>query len=211
MTLGTNIKTRREKLKLSQEYLADQIGVSRQAVSKWETDQSEPTANNLVKLADVLEIDLSELVDSHQSNKKYTYFQKERSKNVSNPILQANLIKIAIIAQVAILFSCTSTVYQLQHSTLLYKDIYRGFLILSCVLLMLSSIWMALNHHYETDIHQRRKNTMIEFLYCCVQLCVALLTIRYGMGLVGAGIMSVVCSVYILYVNPKYMSRKLTK
>ena len=37
MSLGENIKNKRQELKLSQEYLADQLGVSRQAVSKWET------------------------------------------------------------------------------------------------------------------------------------------------------------------------------
>ena len=41
MALGENIKSRREALKLSQEYIAEQLGVSRQAVSKWETGQSE--------------------------------------------------------------------------------------------------------------------------------------------------------------------------
>ena len=46
MNLGETIKSRREKLKLSQEYAAEQLGVSRQAVSKWKTGQSEPTANN---------------------------------------------------------------------------------------------------------------------------------------------------------------------
>ena len=59
MTLGENIKNRREELKLSQEYVAEQLGVSRQAVSKWETGQSEPTASNLIQLAEVFDINLS--------------------------------------------------------------------------------------------------------------------------------------------------------
>ena len=46
MTLGERIRNRREKLKLSQGYVAEQIGVSRQAVSKWETGQSEPIARS---------------------------------------------------------------------------------------------------------------------------------------------------------------------
>lgn len=62
VTLGERIKERREKLKLSQGYVAEQIGVSRQAVSKWETGQSEPTAENLVRLAEVFETSLAELV-----------------------------------------------------------------------------------------------------------------------------------------------------
>ena len=51
MTLGENIKTRRTQLKFSQEYVADQLGLSRQAVAKWESGKSEPTAANLSELA----------------------------------------------------------------------------------------------------------------------------------------------------------------
>lgn len=40
MTLGEAIRKRREGLKLSQGYVAEQLGVSRQAVSKWETGQA---------------------------------------------------------------------------------------------------------------------------------------------------------------------------
>ena len=76
MNLGENIKNRRENLKLSQEYVAEQLGVSRQAVSKWETGQTEPTANNLIRLAEVFEINLSELVGSSESNKKPEHQEK---------------------------------------------------------------------------------------------------------------------------------------
>ena len=37
MSLGENIRKKREERKLSQEYVAEKLGVSRQAVSKWET------------------------------------------------------------------------------------------------------------------------------------------------------------------------------
>lgn len=39
-------------MKYSQEYVAKKCGVSRQAVSKWETNQSEPSMKNLIELAD---------------------------------------------------------------------------------------------------------------------------------------------------------------
>ena len=93
MTLGESIKKRREELKLSQECVADRLGVSRQAVSKWETNQSEPTA---VQLADILEISLSELVAPHKTEEKRSAFEKDEKK--PNLILRANLIKLAIIA-----------------------------------------------------------------------------------------------------------------
>lgn len=40
MSLGDNIRKRRKERKLSQECVAEQLGVSRQAVSKWETGVS---------------------------------------------------------------------------------------------------------------------------------------------------------------------------
>jgi transcriptional regulator with XRE-family HTH domain len=213
MALGENIKSRREELKLSQEYIAEQLGVSRQAISKWETGQSEPTASNLIQLAEILELNLSELVDPQKNNEEPSTSENERHKKEPNLILRANLTKIAIIAHAAILFNCTSVFYQLRHPDPDYpnQELYMGALIFSLILLALSSIWMATNHRYETDKNQRRKNVNIELGYCCIQLLVGLLTIQFGLGLVGAAMIIAVTSVYILYINPKFMSRKLTK
>ena len=98
MTLGESIKKRREELKLSQECVADRLGVSRQAVSKWETGQSEPTASNLIQLADILEISLSQLVEPQKGEEEPAAFEKTKSEKKPNLILRANLIKLAIIA-----------------------------------------------------------------------------------------------------------------
>lgn len=134
MALGENIKKRREELKLSQEYVAEQLGVSRQAVSKWETGQSEPTASNLIQLAAVFEMNLSELVAPNKNHKEQSSFEKEPTSTKPNLILRANLIKIAIISQAAFLFTCTSVIYQLRDSDLPNRDLYRGgdFLFPSC-------------------------------------------------------------------------------
>ena len=56
-----------------------------------------------------------------------------------------------------------------------------------------------------------RKNARIELGYCCAQFLAGLLTVRFGMGLVGAALMIALCLVYILYVNPRFMSRRLTR
>ena len=47
MTLGETIKYYRTQLNLSQTELGDRIGVSRQAVTKWETDAGIPDINNI--------------------------------------------------------------------------------------------------------------------------------------------------------------------
>lgn len=210
MKLAENIKNRRQALKLSQEYVAEQLGVSRQAVSKWETGQSEPAASNLIRLADVFEISLSELVNP-QKKEDQVLLDGERREKPQNPILRANLIRIAITAQAAFLFNCTQAVYQLRRPDSPDEDLNRGWLMFSLVLTALSSAWMAANHRYEPDLKRRRKNVKIELCYCCAQAFVGLLTIRFGMGLVGLALMLMVFLVYILYVNPRFMFRRLTR
>ncbi|PIC57630.1 hypothetical protein CSV80_08585 [Sporosarcina sp. P12(2017)] len=74
MSLGSNISNKRKNLKLSQEYVAEQLGVSRQAVSKWETNQSEPSMDNLIKLGHLFDSDIKELT----SLEKYIEEQKKR-------------------------------------------------------------------------------------------------------------------------------------
>jgi len=73
MSLEKRIKDRRRTLNLSQEYVADQLGVSRQAVSKWETGQSKPTAANLAELAVLFEVSLAELVGADEEDAKTEY------------------------------------------------------------------------------------------------------------------------------------------
>ena len=57
MTFGEQIKYAREKKNLSQEELAVKLGVSRQAVSKWENDSSIPHGMNRDMLLQILELD----------------------------------------------------------------------------------------------------------------------------------------------------------
>lgn len=61
MTLGEKIKKERLNRNLSQEGLAEKVGVSRQAVTKWESNQSAPSTENLLIVAEVLEISIDKL------------------------------------------------------------------------------------------------------------------------------------------------------
>ena len=62
MSLGTNISRLRAEHHLSQGDLAESLGVSRQSVSKWETDSSVPDLDKLVKLSQLFGVSLDELV-----------------------------------------------------------------------------------------------------------------------------------------------------
>ena len=62
MSLGTNLSRLRGRSGLSQDALAEKIGVSRQSVSKWENDSSVPELEKLIRLAEIFDVTLDELV-----------------------------------------------------------------------------------------------------------------------------------------------------
>lgn len=62
MTMGEIIQTGRARRGLSQEKLAELVGVSRQAVSKWEVGDAVPDTDKLVPLARALNITTDELL-----------------------------------------------------------------------------------------------------------------------------------------------------
>lgn len=70
MTLGEIIKYYRSQLNMSQTELGDKIGVSRQAVTKWETDTGIPDINNIQSLAKVFHISIDTLL-SHYIDTPY--------------------------------------------------------------------------------------------------------------------------------------------
>ena len=63
-TLAETLKDHRTRSKMTQEFVAESIGVSRQAVSKWETGDSDPTMSNLVLLAKLYGVPLEELLEN---------------------------------------------------------------------------------------------------------------------------------------------------
>ena len=57
-TMGSRIAARRKEKGMTQEELAAKLGVSAQAVSKWENDLSSPDTIHLIRLADVLDTEV---------------------------------------------------------------------------------------------------------------------------------------------------------
>ena len=72
MTLGEKIIQLRTQKNWSQGDLADALDVSRQSVSKWETDASIPELGKLLKLSELFDVTLDELVRGEDLSKKET-------------------------------------------------------------------------------------------------------------------------------------------
>ena len=71
-TLGEILKQHRLNCKMTQEFVAETLGVSRQAVSKWESGASAPSTTNLMALAKLFGVSAEELLKETQKNKKVT-------------------------------------------------------------------------------------------------------------------------------------------
>ena len=70
--LAENLMYYRKKKGLSQEKIAEYLEISRQAVTKWETNASKPNSDNLIKLAQLLEVDVDTLLGNESGEKSST-------------------------------------------------------------------------------------------------------------------------------------------
>ena len=62
-TLGECLKEHRIQCKVTQEFVAETIGVSRQTVSKWENGSSDPSTSNLFALAKLYGLSVQEILN----------------------------------------------------------------------------------------------------------------------------------------------------
>ena len=83
-TLGKRIMTHRKRLGLTQDQLAEKLGVSAQAVSKWENDQSCPDIAMIPQLADIFNISTDELLGREKETTVHQGVVVEETVNPSS-------------------------------------------------------------------------------------------------------------------------------
>lgn len=67
MTIGEKIREARKSAGLTQEQMAEKLMVSRQAITKWESDKGIPDINNLKAISSLLNVTIDYLVDNGQN------------------------------------------------------------------------------------------------------------------------------------------------
>lgn len=90
MTLGEKILSLRTARDMSQDNLAEKLAVSRQSVSKWETDQSTPDLDKIIKLADLFGVSVDELVRDGECPQAFS--GKEREKRELTAVQKIGLV-----------------------------------------------------------------------------------------------------------------------
>lgn len=96
-----NLQKLRAEKNISQEQLADKIGVSRQSVSAWESGKSSPELDKLIALSELFEISLDELTGKI-STKKANFNKKEYEKSYQKIALIRALGMFILFAGLAI-------------------------------------------------------------------------------------------------------------
>ena len=103
MTLGERLFQYRNSINMSQEKLAEKIGVTRQTISKWETDQSTPDFDKIEPLCEVFGITTEELIKGEKpktienGNTTQDDYTKKRNK------------RKAIVLSISIFLYCIAT------------------------------------------------------------------------------------------------------
>ncbi|MCM3720289.1 helix-turn-helix domain-containing protein [Fictibacillus phosphorivorans] len=100
MTFGEKLKNERKKKGWSQEELAEKLFVSRQSVSKWENGQNYPSIEVIIKLSDLFEITIDELL---RSDEELTDKVIKDSKQLKHPRLKLMFDFLVFIGLVLLL------------------------------------------------------------------------------------------------------------
>lgn len=138
MKFGENLKNIRKQKNISQEELAEKLGVSRQSISKWETGENFPSMNNIMCLCDIFKCKINDLVhedftdiDSLDSEIKESVVKFKKEKQIKVKLISkiiyvlANIInKIFIGVSVLISIICIAKVFECLYK--LFFNIHNG-------------------------------------------------------------------------------------
>ena len=100
MNLGEKLIKLRKDKNLSQEEVAEKLGVTRQTISKWETNESTPDLNKIVPICNLYDITTEELLTDKIIVKK----ENNKVKNQSLKLIDSIISTIALLLYLSISF-----------------------------------------------------------------------------------------------------------
>lgn len=84
MSLGTKLRKLRQEKKLSHTQVAVELDVSQTAYGKWESDQTKPGIDNLLRISNFYETDIYDLLDDKEGN--HNFNNTYDNSNVNNAV-----------------------------------------------------------------------------------------------------------------------------
>ena len=103
MSIAERLQDLRKKAGYSQEQVAEMMGISRQAISKWESGQGNPEIDNVVKLTEIYNVSTDYILLGHE-NKISVSEPEKKTMSKEARIALAIISVIAATAIVTVLF-----------------------------------------------------------------------------------------------------------
>lgn len=97
MSFGENLANLRKQKGWSQDDLANNLNLSRQAISKWENNQSKPDVDNVQKISKAFGIKIDDLLDNDIPKEKAVTLEVKKAEKKEKAIVIVKLIIIAVI------------------------------------------------------------------------------------------------------------------
>ena len=111
MNLGERIYELRNRKNLSQGALADALDVSRQSVSKWENNMAVPDLDKLIKLCDIFEVSLDELVGREEFERNTNVLISQSPTVAPHKISAYVLLGVTILGAIITLVTAPPAIY----------------------------------------------------------------------------------------------------
>ena len=92
MEIGQKLKDKRTGLGLSQEQLAEQLGVTRQTIANWEKGKTYPDIGSVLKLSDLYSVSLDELLKEDRSMRKHVEESAELPRKYWNMLFELAIL-----------------------------------------------------------------------------------------------------------------------
>ena len=153
MNVGEKILQLRKKMGLSQEELAEKLNVTRQTISKWETNQSSPDFEKIVPLCDLFEITTDELLRGKSENIKNLDDSKIRRKTACKVSISVFIYFLAII-------------WIISMSTMpwISEEITVSVFLLLCAIATVNLIYHFMSLQKEKETEQKKEKNKYEWL-----------------------------------------------
>ena len=100
--IGRFITDCRKELKMTQTDIADKLGITNKAVSKWENGKNLPDASLMIDLCDILNISVNELLSAKKLNNEEEK-QKDKQNTLQMVMARKELENLSILTEVLIL------------------------------------------------------------------------------------------------------------
>lgn len=139
MNLHYNLKKSREKKKFSQNEIAEKLNLTRQTISRWENGRSFPDIDNLIKLSNLYDVSLDELLKNekklHKENPEYEINDKNQTYLILSVI--SILIPLGIVVAVFIIINIF-----IKHNRT-----YKNIILICAISVIINIIKIIINGH----------------------------------------------------------------